>query len=106
GVVGRIPLWMVALAVARDVIIVTGAVLLRTLRGIHRFSPSLLGKVSTFFQIVLVLMVLVHAAYPDRFNGWLALAALAFCAFFTVLSGAEYIRRGIALARRRIPARR
>lgn len=100
GAIGRIPLWMVALAVVRDLVIVTGALLLRALRGVRRFSPSLLGKVSTFFQIILVLMVLVHAAFPGSYGGWLALAALALSALFTFLSGADYVRRGIVLARR------
>ncbi len=105
GAIGRIPLWMVGLAVARDLVIITGAMLLRNLRGVRRFAPSVLGKVTTFFQIILVLMVLVHAAYPDQFNGWLALAALALSAFFTIMSGADYIRRGLIMARRHAPTR-
>lgn len=100
GAIGRIPLWMVALAVVRDLVILTGALLLRALRDVRRFSPSLLGKVSTFFQIILVLLVLLHAAFPTRLGGWLALAALALAALFTFLSGADYIRRGIVMARR------
>lgn len=104
GALGRIPIWMVSLAVARDLTIVTGALLLRRFRGVGRFSPSLLGKVSTFFQIVLVLLVLLYAACPWRLIGWLALAALVCCAFFTVISGADYVRRGIEMARR-VPAR-
>lgn len=104
GFLGRIPIWMVFLAVARDVVIVSGALLLRKFRGVRRFSPSLLGKASTFFQIVLVLLVLLNAAYPNRFIAWLGLAALTCCAFFTILSGSDYVRRGIEMARR-VPAR-
>lgn len=104
GALSRIPFWMVALAVGRDLTILAGALLLRRFRGVHRFSPSLLGKVSTFFQIVLVLLVLFDAAFPGRFAGWLALAALVCCGFFTLASGADYVRRGIEMARR-VPAR-
>jgi cardiolipin synthase len=103
GVIGRIPLWMVGLAVARDMTIVSGALLLRKFRGVRRFSPAILGKVSTFFQIVLVLLVLLRAAYPNAFDSRLALTALVLSALFTALSFIDYVRRGIVMARRTTP---
>jgi cardiolipin synthase len=105
GIIGRIPSWMVGLVFARDFVIVTGVLLLRTLRGFRRFAPSLLGKISTFFQILLVLLVLVRAAAPNRIDEWLELTALALSALFTLASGADYVRRGILMARRHAPVR-
>ena len=66
GLLGLIPLWMLCLAVGRDLVIVGGAALVRNYRGPRKFRPTLLGKVSTFFQIVLVLLALSFAAYPLR----------------------------------------
>jgi cardiolipin synthase (CMP-forming) len=98
-VVHLIPMWMLLLAVIRDLVIVVGAALLRWFRNIRRFTPSYLGKVSTFFQIMLVLMTLVEAAFPSDIFYVLRAAALALCAIFTVLSGLDYVRRGIEMAR-------
>lgn len=101
-----IPVWLLSLVIARDLVIVLGAFLLRLFRDITQFLPSTLGKISTFFQIVFVLMVLLEAAFPLVVLLWLAMLALALTAFFTAISGLDYIRRGIQMARqpRRIPA--
>jgi cardiolipin synthase len=102
GVLRLIPFWMLGLAIGRDLIIVGGALLLRIFRGKQRFVPSTLGKVSTFFQIVLVLLVLLEAAFPYQLFQWLSYLALLLAAIFTALSGLDYIRLGIRIARRRI----
>jgi cardiolipin synthase len=89
---------MLLLALIRDLVIVIGALLLRVFRNIRKFLPSMLGKVSTFFQIMLVLMVLLDAAFPEPVFRLLRVAALILAALFTILSGLDYIRRGIAMA--------
>lgn len=94
-----IPLWMLLLALVRDLVIVTGSLLLRKFRNIRRFVPSILGKVSTFFQIMLVLMVLLDASFPHPILRALRVTALILSVLFTALSGLDYIRRGIQMAR-------
>ena len=103
--VALIPLWMLILVMGRDVIIVAGALLLRLFRNVRKFVPSMLGKVSTFFQIVFVLLVLLYAAVPYSILLWLKMTALALTAFFTGLSGLGYIRLGIQMARKERPLR-
>lgn len=102
GVLRLIPLWMLALVVGRDLVIVIGALLVHRLRGVSKFLPSTLGKVSTFLQIILVLLALLYAAFPSEALLWLKYAALCLSAFFTAVSGLDYVRRGIAMARRRL----
>ena len=99
-VVHLVPFWMLLLALIRDVVIVVGALLLRILRNIKKFLPSILGKISTFFQIMLVLMVLLDSAFPHPVFHILRIAALALAALFTFISGVDYIRRGIEMSRR------
>jgi cardiolipin synthase len=94
-----LPLWMLLLAVIRDLVIVIGALLIRIFRNIRRFFPSVLGKVSTFFQIMLVLMVLLDSAFPHPILHALRITALILSALFTALSGLDYVRRGIEMAR-------
>ena len=104
GFLRLIPLWMFALVIGRDLVIVFGAFLVRTLRGVKKFLPTMLGKVSTFFQIVLVLLTVSFAAFPYKLLFWLNFTALVLSALFTFLSGADYIRIGIQMARRRHPS--
>jgi cardiolipin synthase (CMP-forming) len=103
GLLRLIPIWMLWLAVGRDAVIVFGALLVRTFRGIRKFVPTMLGKVSTFFQIVLVLLSLSFAAFPYQLLLWLKYAALALTAFFTLLSGLDYVRIGLEMSRRHAP---
>lgn len=100
-VLGLIPAWMFWLALGRDLVIVIGALVVRILRGIRKFLPTTLGKVSTFFQIMLILLTLCLAAFPHQFLLWLKYTALTLSAFFTFFSGLDYIRVGIDFARRR-----
>jgi cardiolipin synthase (CMP-forming) len=101
GFIHLIPFWMLVLVIVRDLVIVVGALLLRRYRNIHRFRPLISGKVSTFFQVVLVLMALIYAAYPFAVFYWLAETALVLTAFFTALSGVLYVRKGILMATER-----
>lgn len=103
GYAGLIPLWLVALIIGRDLVIVIGALLLRMFRGVRRFKPMMMGKVSTFFQIVYALLTLLEAAWPFALLRWLQLTGMALTCLFTVASGAGYIRLGIRLARREEP---
>lgn len=95
-----ISLWLLLLVMARDVVIVVGAVLLRTLRGRRNFPPSMLGKISTFFQIMFVLLVLLQAAYPFELFQLLAALALKFTILFTALSFIDYVQLGIRMTSR------
>ena len=97
-----IPVWLLILVMGRDLVIVIGALLVRTYRNIRRFPPSTLGKVSTFFQIVFVLLVLMHAAASYAFIYWLQSLALLLTTLFTTLSGIGYVRLGIRMAKRQV----
>ncbi|MGI9072526.1 MAG: CDP-alcohol phosphatidyltransferase family protein [Bryobacteraceae bacterium] len=99
GYMRLVPEWLIYLVIGRDVVIVAGALLLRFLRGIRRFLPSTLGKVSTFFQILLVMLVLVQASFPHKILLLLQNIALLLCALFTFVSGLDYVRRGIEMSK-------
>lgn len=97
---GLIHVWVFALVMIRDLVIVIGSLLLRIFRDVRKFRPVTVGKVSTFFQIVFVLLVLLHAAFPLVFLEWLELTALALTVLFTTWSGVRYVLIGIRLTRR------
>jgi cardiolipin synthase len=100
GYLKLVPLWMLCLAIGRDLVIVSGSVLLRIFRNRRRFIPTILGKISTFFQICYVLLVLIHAAADSyRLLLWLETAALILTAVFTAASGFDYVRKGTIMTR-------
>lgn len=95
-----VPLWMLGLAIGRDLVIVIGSLLLRIFRNRRKFIPTILGKISTFFQIAYVLLVLIRAALAfQAWLSWLEDASLLLTAVLTAASGLDYIRKGIIMTR-------
>jgi len=94
AVLGDIPFWLLVLVVFRDFMIVGGYWLLVAMDKKLEVQPSLISKMNTFFQILLVLLVLIDRA------GWLMLddviyGVLLVVVSTTVLSGMGYVRAGI-----------
>lgn len=87
---GLLPVWLFALIMGRDVVLLGGAALYRLRFGPFQVQPSGLGKLSTFFQIMLVLSVLLHIATGLLSDGQIKLMILT-CALITALSGAHYL---------------
>lgn len=87
---GLLPFWLVALIVARDVIIVAGALSFRLRFGYLEIAPLLFGKASTATQIGLILLVLVQAAAWLDISAWLP-AAQILTGAVAVISGAQYV---------------
>jgi cardiolipin synthase len=100
GFLRLVPIWILSLVIGRDLVIVGGSLLLRIFRNRRKFIPTILGKISTFFQICFVLLVLIRAAVPVyRMLLWLEAGALMLTAVFTTLSGLDYVRKGIIMTR-------
>lgn len=96
AVVGKAPVWLVILIVSRDIIILIGCILIYFLYDQLTVRPSILGKATTFFQIVLVLLVLV-AQDMERFIPWIA-PAVWLTAAVTIASGLHYVNIGFRMA--------
>ena len=61
----QIAWWLTIIVLSRDVIILMVAAVIILIFGYRPFPPSILGKATTMFQIILVFTVLLWAAYPD-----------------------------------------
>ncbi len=99
GLLQLIPWWLFVSVIVRDLVIVVGALLLRRLRNRREFLPSVLGKVSTFYQILLALLAVVYAAYPYEAVEIWKVTGVILTAIFTLLSGLDYVRQGIQMTR-------
>jgi CDP-diacylglycerol--glycerol-3-phosphate 3-phosphatidyltransferase len=85
----KLPAWLPIIVISRDIIIVLGSVLLHLIKGNVRIVPTIWGKITTFFQMSTILVVLMR--FPHSYVIW-NLAGV-----FTVISGVDYIVRGSRL---------
>jgi cardiolipin synthase len=90
GWLGNIPMWLVLVVLLRDLVIVMGAVTYHVKFGEFEMTPTVVSKINTFFQILLVLAVVFSQglyALPGRTLEYLTFAVLA----TTLMSGADYV---------------
>ncbi len=88
----QIPPWITILVIARDVLIVSVALVLYLAANIRKFPPSVLSKINTILQVVAVVLVLVSGVFRDlRWIELVADTALYLVAGLTVASGLYYI---------------
>jgi cardiolipin synthase len=88
----RIPLWFVVLVVAREIFIVLGSYVIITTNEHPRFDPSVLGKMTTFFQMLFISWLFVCHFFkwePAR-TYYVFLVLLALLSF---LSFMQYLKK-------------
>jgi cardiolipin synthase (CMP-forming) len=83
----QFPVWLIVAVISRDVVLLLGSMLIYIMNGDLLISPTIWGKASTFFQVSAVLGLLLHWDFAPVL--WYATLILA------VVSGVDYIRRGI-----------
>jgi len=93
---GPIPVWFVVLVISRDLIISLGALMLFLSEGTLEIAPSRVGKATTFFQFLTILLTLLLLIDGRLAPLWRA--ALIAAAGFTVLSGLQYLAWGLSPA--------
>lgn len=90
GWLRELPVWLVALVILRDVVIVTGAVGYHLMVERVQASPLLISKLNTLMQLTMVFVVIVHYGMMTLpswlLTGWIYVTALT-----TVWSGAAYV---------------
>jgi cardiolipin synthase len=94
SVLHLIPLWVAILIVSRDIIITTGALLIRLTDSEMDMSPTLLGKGTTLFQVVYMILVVIWKAQQWDLRTLQPL--LIFMVSLTIVSGFHYLYRGFA----------
>jgi cardiolipin synthase len=89
---GLIPLWLAAVVLARDLIIVSGGMTYSLLVGPVQPEPSTASKLNTLIQLVFVLIVIIRQIFT-AFPGALITAAGAGVFVTSVVSGLDYVIR-------------
>lgn len=95
-----IPSWLTVIVITRDVVILVGVALISIMRREFKVLPAMTSKVTTVAQLVTVSSVLVWPYLP----GISALHQPLFwlTAAMTVISGLQYIYRGLGLLQEEI----
>ncbi len=89
--------WLTILVLSRDVLLLIVAAVIILIAGYRPFPPSVLGKFTTAFQIILVFAIVFAAAYPDPRLVVLNRLLIYVVTALTVISGFHY---SITIARR------
>ena len=80
------PFWVSLIVISRDAIILLGTVVIYVVKQKLNIHPTRWGKLTTTFQMVSVIGVLLQLSFTYLL-WWLAV-------FFTLISGLDYIKRG------------
>ena len=95
SILKELPWWFAIIVVSRDVILIGGAFILYMFLGRMSLPPSWLGKLTTGFQILTVLLALLDNFAPSLRCVVLPVAVLALAC--TIGSGLQYVYRGSRL---------
>src|SRR5579864_4633244 len=87
---GKIAWWLTILVLGRDVLILVACAVILITVGYRPFPPSIWGKATTFFEILLIVVVLVAAVWNDRALGDVRWLLSYIVAAFVLLSGIHY----------------
>lgn len=93
----KISWWLAMLIFCRDILLLTVAAVIILVSGYRPFPPSLLGKLTTTFQIVLVFTIVAAAAFDAPWLARINHVLIFAVAGLTVLSGFHY---SVVIARR------
>ena len=82
----KMPVYVPMIVISRDVIILMGAAIVYLLTGSIKVKPTIVGKMTTVFQMVTIIVVLLRFVYSSWV--WNIMVIL------TIVSGLDYIRIG------------
>ncbi|MCA9398578.1 MAG: CDP-diacylglycerol--glycerol-3-phosphate 3-phosphatidyltransferase [Candidatus Omnitrophica bacterium] len=83
----RFPLWLIVAVLSRDIIVLGGILVIHILKGKVKMKTTFLGKATTFFQMICVLLMLLQ---------WIISPVVWYItAFLSIVSAVDYLRRGM-----------
>ena len=92
----HIPAWLTILTISRDALIAISVLIIHLQTGHSHFPPSILGKCTTAFQLILVGVCLL-AGFNVGAAEILFPLAIYSTLFFTVTSGLHYFYRSVKI---------
>jgi len=96
SVYGWIPKWLTITVISRDLIVVTGWLILYFVTHNKKVEPSILGKSANFFQFCLIGLILISINTKNA--SFVPGSYLIAVAALTAASGVLYIYKGLKIA--------
>lgn len=93
----RIPAWVLIIVITRDMLLVMGAIIIHMIKGEIEIKPMLIGKITTAFQMITIIAVLLQFKYSYAL--WIPMVG------FTVASGIGYLVRANHLLNESSPSK-
>ena len=92
SVLMMIPNWLTVIVISRDIIILFGMAVCSVTQIKVTIKPSLISKMTTFFQLITILLILfqLNLEHIETTCFWLT-------AFLTIISGLHYVYKGLML---------
>lgn len=92
-----IPGWLTVIVISRDCIILLGVSVLSLMSVSLEIRPAYVSKATTVLQLLTVFLVLMSISIPGYINHMVIMTLFWITAFFTVVSGFNYIFKGIKI---------
>jgi len=86
----KVAWWLTIIVLSRDILILIVAAVILLISGYRPFPPSIFGKLTTMFQIILVFTVVLGAAYPFAFVEQINRALIYVVAALSAFSAFHY----------------
>ncbi len=90
-----IPGWLAVIVISRDCVILFGVSVLFLMSVSFEIRPAYVSKATTVLQLLTVFLTLMFKCLPGCINYAMIETCFWITAFFTVVSGLNYISRGI-----------
>lgn len=93
-----IPLWFVVIVMSRDMIIICGYFVIFLIAGKIKVVPSREGKAASFFNVLLIGLILLFLSFNVSPHVFRYLVYLIYpISLLTVISGLKYIMQGVSI---------
>jgi cardiolipin synthase len=101
SIYGLMPKWVTIIVISRDLIVVTGCLLLYFVIHNLKVEPSILGKVANACQFLLIGLVLLSRNIKGGLS--IPMSFFIIVAVLTAVSGLHYVYKGLKIANAESP---
>lgn len=95
SILSILPAWLTVIVISRDLVIITGIVILSLMSVPYEIKPAIVSKFTTAFQFLTIIFALLSMIAPSQFEREHIAIIFWATAILTVISGLNYITRGI-----------
>jgi len=105
GLIDAIPTWLAVVVISRDILLLLGyGIVYLLIEERFQIKPSMIGKSSTMLQLLTLGVALGLLHDPQMFDDWVFDSLIAATAIATVVSGLQYLYRGLIWLQSRAPS--